>query len=331
MAVTVAITFNLVPGANEGTITLYAADFDETPAGNFNAYFGITGPDGVEHKAFPSSPDFSFANGGSSETTFDIPLDSEGNYLEGEYRIRVKINDDGDPDAEPDPLPVTTYIDNTSTYAIYPYGGGNSNSTATIETSYDCDTGEIVATGDYANDVDDFVIDAESTTITPETDTGESASTDQSATITHIFTHTNADYTATYAFETTITQVIEGSDDQITLYIIDSGSVSEVVNVQCTLPDMCKIASCLEKEFKQLDAKACGKGWESLTQQEKGKFAYASALARLILLYRSCGNDTKYREYVTIFETLMDCSCGCGDDTSTAGDPISYTAPNAPV
>ena len=84
MAVTIAITFDLLSADHAGQIALYAADSSETPTGLFRAYFGITGPDRVEHKAFPSSPDFTFADNGSNQMYFDIPRDSEGDYLLGD-------------------------------------------------------------------------------------------------------------------------------------------------------------------------------------------------------------------------------------------------------
>lgn len=324
MAVTVAIAFDLLSADHAGEIALYAADDGETPTGDFRAYFGITGPDGVEHKAFPSDPDFTFADDGNNMMYFDIPRDSKGNYLRGDYIIRVKISDVGDPDADPDPIASTTYLDNTSTYSFQPHSGGSSNVTVTLTTSYDCDTGSIEATGEYTNDVDDFVVDAESISVTPETATGEAAVSEAAGAISFAFGYTNANYTVAYEAEYTIAEVQD--DPQITLYVIDSATVSETLNIQCTLPDLCKVASCLEKEFKSLEAKACGNGWESLTEKEKGKFGKASAIARLILMYKACGNDTKYREYVTEFEELMDCSCGCGEDTSDG--PQAWTAPN---
>jgi len=326
MAVTVAITFDLVSADHAGQIALYASDSGETPAGDFQAYFGITGPDGIEHKRFPSSPDFTFPDDGSDTLYFDIPLDSAGNYLRGDYIIRVKISDVGDPLADPDPIASTTYLDNTTTYTFQPFAGGESNGTVTLTTSYDCDTGYITAGGEYVNEEDDYVVDSDVLTFTPESATGLEPESELSPSLSenYLFAYTNANYTVTYEAGITITLIMD--EAQITFYILDTVTASEVVNVQCTLPDLCKVASCLEKEFKRLEAKMCGKGWESLTEKEKGKFGKASAISRLILLYKACGNDTKYREYVTDFETLMDCSCGCGEDTSDGPQP--WTPPN---
>lgn len=321
MAVSIFITFDLVTDDYAGNIRLIAANGNEVPTGDFKIYWGITGPDGVEHKTFPSTPDDSFAST-SAETFVRIPKDSSGAYLNGDYLVRILMTDSDDP--------VVTFVNATLTVPFQPYNSGTNADTDVaidFDADYNCDTGNITALVTVGTQYTDS-FSSEQIVVTPETATGETTTTVSGNEISAgaaIFYSTNADYVVTYSGRIQWEFAVDSFD---TITVMEDIVFSETLNVQCTLPDLCKVASCLEKEFKILEAKICGKGWESLTEKEKGKFNKAAAIARLILLYKGCGNDTKYREYVTDFETLMDCSCGCGDDATTLNDPIPYNAPN---
>lgn len=315
MAVLLNVTFDLVSADHAGELRLYAADVDETPTGNFQVYWGVTGPDGVTHKAFPSTPDATFSDNGNAEIFVRIPKDSTGAYLPGDYEIRVLLTDSDDP--------VNQYAVGTIDVAFQPYNAGTnagSDYLVSLDTDYNCDTGNITAVATISHPSTISLSDEAIAVGDLYSSTNNEVSAGQA-----IFYYTNVDYVVSYSAVAEVSFVVDGT---FNVYWLEEISISETVNIQCTLPDLCKVASCLEKEFKILEAKTCGKGWDSLTEKEKGKFSKAAAIARLILLYKGCGNNTKYREYVTDFETLMDCSCGCGDATTTADDPIPYLAPN---
>lgn len=325
MALTLNVTFDLVTADHAGDIRLYVSPSGENPSGDFKVYWGVTGPDGISHKSYPSTPDATFPDNSVSEIFVRIPKDSAGAYLPGDYEIRLLLVDS---DVSPN-----IYALATLDVPFQPYNSGTnptSDIILSIESDYNCETGNItsLATLNAENPVysPTLSIESESITITPESATGEdvySTGDNEIVAGNFAFYSTNADYVVDYQALITWFFFVE---EAFTVYIMENVSISQTVNVQCTLPDLCKVASCLEKEFKRLDAKACGNGWESLSEKEKGKFGKASAIARLILLYKACGNDTKYREYVTDFETLMGYSCGCGEDTSDG--PQAYTAPD---
>lgn len=318
MAAVLNITFDLTSGDHAGDMRLYAADGGDTPVGDYKVYWGVVGPDGVTHKSFPSVPDATFAS--SSEIFVPIPKYSTGLYIPGDYSIRVLVTDSDTPPTEISAATISV--------PFQPYNNGenaDSHVILTLTADYNCDTGNITATGSVSAPDYDYSTDDDLISVTPEAGTEQaySESDNQIGTGSALFYHTNADYTVTYSAIIDWAYIVE---DTFNVFVTERVSISTILNIQCTLPDLCKIASCLEKEFKRLEAKTCGKGWDTLSEIEKGKFNKAVALARIILLYKNCGNDTKYREFATKFQTLMDCQCGCGD---TTGDgPIPYAAPN---
>lgn len=317
----VAITFNISGNDENGQIFLYAAAGSTNPVGTLDVRFSLSGPGGIAYKPYPTDPDFSLGNGESNQIQIPVPLDSEGNYVSGTYTARCRIADNGTPD------PVAPF-DGTYEFDFVPSTTPTSfiSPLVSVEATASCDTG-IYGVGTYSETIDDlWGIDEEFIDVIPEAAAANDEPADSNdPEIYYPFGYTNADYLVRYTIVATIEDTELSDTDSFIWYHVEKMVAEVTVTTQCVPPDMCKVASCLEKEFRKLNPMICAKGWRGITKREKAKLMKAVYLANIIQMYHTCGNTDKVREHIEDFELHLDCSCECGENTS---GPQPYVVPN---
>lgn len=313
---TFVITFDTSGGADNGKIRLYAQDPDAgSPTGDFKVYFELVDPLGIYRNEITETPDVTFAALGNDNILIDIPIDSEGNYLGGTYTARCIITDSADP--------VVEFFDENVSFVYSPSITPSSTESdkLTLVASYDCATGLITATGSETNSDPGDTLSGQEISVTPEAAVGEGPSTESASEISYQFTFSNADYVVQYSGDL---ETLDNLTDETDFYVLERVTKSTTLTVKCEY-NACALASCMEEEFKRLDALTCGKSWAVLTNIQKGKYLYASATARMSQLFYNCGNYAKAGEYMDKLRTLLDCGCDCSG--STNNQPVPYSAP----
>jgi hypothetical protein len=292
--------------ANDGKIYVSFAD-DEGTGGSVTCAFEITNPAGVVICTLAET-EITFAPGGDGENSVDIPLDSLGAYMEGDYTFQFVVTG------------ITSPIDRTDIYSYVAYNAPDHLSSDTIAwtTNLDCNTEEITAEDVTVYPTEDFTRNSRLLTVTPPVVSGASPTTSTSATVTAPVTYTNVPYQVTLDVVYSYNQI--DVDEVLTFFSFGSTNLYISIDVDCD-PNMCSTVKCLASKFDKLEAKATRLGgWFNLSPQDKGDFEYASTLTLLAMQLRTCGENNMAKPYIAKAKALLNCDCGCSD--STGPQPI---------
>lgn len=274
----------------------------------------IIGPSGETVRSKPVAADASLndADSGVSVLTYPIPLAGDGNYRPGEYTFRFHIKN-VDLDTE------TVYSD---TYLFEPIIAPDGLSSTLIEmkTVLNCLNGNLAVTdeteyGAWTRDSRAIKIIHPDIpgVVTPADTTDTDADVD--ATITHInVTYVGQLIVTVHKQDASAVDIGGGHTNQAFQYF--TANLSEDVPVTCD-NDLCQVLGCLEDKFAALNAEACSAGgWANLSAYKRSNFEYVMHMLNLAKLFQSCGNSSKFAEYLKKAQTELNCDCGC-DDTTT--------------
>lgn len=327
--------YNILGNASDGQIHFQLSiTGTATPNGPFEIYVSAWGPDDevLHESAETGVGEMTLAIGDTGTYDVPIPLNDDGSYKAGTYRVRMVTYDtdsasavdtkEGTVEYTPNLLPNSTEVDELAFTA-----------------EYDCITGLISATDEtpLTGWNESVVGDWRTISVVPPPTPQEPNPTpvlDESDDlvytdpITFAFSFTNATYQVTLAISR-----VKSLDVTITSGTLLAFSQNEligktiVLEIQCDTT-LCDVAACVEDEFTLLETAACGGGgWGNLTSRQKARFDYVVAMDTVRQLYAApgCQNVNKAAEYADKIKDFLNCGCGC-DDTD---QPTPYTAPGA--
>lgn len=262
------------------------------------AYLQIQRPDGSV-KSYGVSPDVS--NGVNYQE--DLVLSSAGGFLKGAYKVTVKHED----------------TNNAGVFDTFEYTCNFCPvDTLLLNFEYNCICAEGVYQINVGHMPDGFDWDSFETVITPPAIAGvtpaNTTSTTQSTTLT--LTYANVLYmaraTATFSF----------GDDYFTVYqVLSTNRTDKIV---CDY-NLCALKSCIEKEFKNINAAiAQAGGWQRVAPDKAGTWQQIVTYALLHDMFRACRNWDKVLEYYNLLKDLVSCDCGCSDNHSS--EPVAIDA-----
>jgi hypothetical protein len=282
------------------------------PAVGYEIYVKITEPTGVILNAPPpfSGPgDYLYASGSPGTWWIGIPLDSNGNYLSGDYLIELWSK-------TPGAAAGTEVKILTATYNFCPHNvpSNTANNRLSFSETLSCVTGNLTVTdlSLYSQAPDFFVQTFRDLRISPPLIDGRAAVFTSSNTLTLTVQWTNVIYG--------ISEKVSYEYNVVTSYANNTfKSLAGVINfieyaVNCD-SSICATVECLGTYFTDLEARACANGgWSRLTAAEQGNFAYVSAMVNLANMSLTCGNVTNYELYLNKAKAILnDCNCGCAE------------------
>lgn len=328
MSFTKSVSFNNRLGeANDGKIYVSVIDADAS-TGPFDVFITVVGPNGTVHATTDPTPEINnIANGGTGTWSVDIPLDSDDEYLAGEYSVTIKIQVDGGSVLETNTNTFTYTPVVTKAYTPIAIAGSSANNEVlSFVAQYNCATARIEMSD--SNNYSDYEQTSEPgrvITVTPATATGESPTVQNLDYVEEIasvaFGFTDALYTCTFKVYLQQLDLTGEIDFAVNILFINT----YVLSIACDT-EICDLADCVETELVKLEALACnGVGWGGLSTKQTGRFDYAMALAQMASLYKSCGNYTKAAGYKAKLKTLLGSGCDC--TTTDTATPTAYTPP----
>lgn len=300
--------------ANDGKIQLKMTNAPPTVGvTQYTVFWGVVGPLGTV-RDINTDPGSVFAISGGTVTVYiDIPLDGDGNYLQGLYTFSYRIIDEDE-----------FYEESTAAFEYIPHvtPGNPVSGEAVLTASFNCLNAKVTAL-DETPALDGYVNDSRLLSILPPQIAGQAAPvavTTNAASLEAVFAWNYAPYQVGLTIVRTYSIMPDPAWDfsQVELLVANT-----TLNIVCNT-DMCDAASCLETEYLALDVVACNLGgWEQLSQKQKANLEKAGYQTLIALAYRQCGNYNKAATYGAL---AADCNCGCVD-TATTSSPEPYTAP----
>lgn len=262
--------------------------------------FEITGPDGVIY-ALPATPDL-FGSGGTF--TVDIPVDSDGNWLEGAYTFRVQADEFNDGSVDLD-------VNNTYTWAV----PADNQAALSLDVKTDCfakyliidDTTAYVSTDTVTKSI---VVDYP--VISGETNIGDTTHTTTPVSISLVRSSGKAYENVIYAVTAHIHAVTavetSGAWSYTTLYAYADFAENHLV--QCN-KDVCGVISCIESKYSSLLDLACKTGGlRALSREDADTLMLLQSYIALYNFYVQCQDSDKVAEYYgKIKELVGDCNC----------------------
>lgn len=324
MALSVNVKFDQRPAsADKGKIVITATEGSTVPGDNWELYFTLTAPDDsviLGATDFGGVGNLSVAFPGTDSLTVDIPLDSDGNYLKGNYNLQAwkRVVTDVDP------LPAEELIVDV-TYDFCPHNTplNTGNSNITTSETLNCLTGALTGNDDTDYDALSLTRTSRTLTIDPPAIDGRADVTATDADVTITVAYANVTYPITYAIEYTYDSVTADAE----LTILSAAGILKTVDylIDCG-GNLCSTLTCLKTYFDTLKTKATSLGgWARLPEADKGNFALISAYVNLAFGFKSCGNTVKQTEAINAARALLsECACTCADCDTT--DPIPFTA-----
>lgn len=305
--------YNQFSETGDGNIAVKVTDTDAA-TGPFNIFISITGPNGIVHQSDGITPELVLGDNSTGSWDIPIPLDDDGNYLAGEYRVTIDIWDSS-------PVELLESSDGTYAYEPIVVPGSSASSIVDFTAEVSCITGLITCTdntstsGYYYDESYERLI-----TVVPPAVTEQSAVTGTEASLDAPFSFENC----TYDCSLVITRIgLPVSDGTIQFNVWEKISKTISLPVHCATTG-CGVAECMEAEFDTLNDAACnGGGWGELTNRQKARLEYADYLETLSRAYERCGNLSKSAAFANRLKDFLNCGCDC-DDTD---QPKPYTSP----
>lgn len=305
--------------ANNGKIVVTMQNTDPSPGTPYDFYIGITSPSGEEIKALPTdTPDATIDGGADDSDTFnvDIPLDANGDYLEGTYTFYTRRDDNGADDT----TVTDTYLF-TATNAP-----DNLSGTPTLVVAFNCLTGKITATDTTDYDALGLTLNERVITLTPPSLDSQGVVTSGSATASMTVAFTNVTYQVSLFADFESASETDLGDD-VSVSAQGSLTLYEEVNVECETGGICASLECIGDELDKVHNQACAAGgYHNLSGTIKDKMTWAMLNLTMAKFQYDCGNVSLSETYLTRAKEGINCGCGCTDSTSDS-TPAPYTPP----
>lgn len=308
--------------ASNGKIIAECEVADADPH-NFNFHIGIISPSGATLKALPASADVSaLAAPNKSSVSVDIPVDSNGDYLGGTYTFQVRrVNNSTGAD---------TTVEVEYTFDPKVYDEENFTGVLSLNAAMNYITGKV--TGEDDNDYTALGLTFISRTlkITPPTVDTQSvvSTTDADAEMSVAYSNVSYNVHLDSEFSWGSETLDESNPGDISCICRGTLLLYNDVEIEGQDEGICEGVICLENLMNELNTKACDAGgYEKLSQADKDKLTWAGMNLMLARFEFVCGRASQAVTFANRAKETLDCSCGCGEDTSNV--PVPYTAPTA--
>lgn len=315
MARTVLFTFDTRSvSANNGQIVVSMANTD-APGTPYDFYIQITAPSGEVIKEMPDTPDATLNGGTTGIVTVDIPLDSNGDYLEGEYAFVTRRDDQAADD---------TTVNDTYTYTSH-NNPDNLDGSVTFTVTLSCLTGRILAKDDTDYTTLGLTLDdREISIIPPAIDTQDDA-VSASTQATLVVAYTNVTYEAVLSVSLTWDEEDLGSS----VTAASTGTITKLVevDVECETGGICESLECIGEQLTKAYNEACAAGgYSRLASASKDKIEWAMMNLSMAKFKYDCGEVVDSATYLTRAKEGINCGCGCSGTTSNS-TPQPFTPP----
>lgn len=296
--------------ATDGKIQTTIIDEDGVVTPGIRLKLGITSPLGVVIKAFPLSPDVTIPSAGSHTWSYDIPINTDGTYEQGDYSFHYEIDDQVGP-----------VLNETKTFSFGTSQKKGVPLAALISTSFSCNsaTVTVVDKTDYGTST----IAVRTMSILPPNVPGYPApvlATGVGPSFTQPFSFDNAVYQCgifTVATNTVTSGVFIGTKRS-------SYAASFSQAIYCDT-GVCALTACMDTELAKIEAKACALGGiENLSTSETARYDMAARSLALANNYILCGKPTEAAARIKKAWEFLDDGCGCGCNGEATTNPVPY-------
>lgn len=320
MPYTKSILFDFVSTSpNYGKIV--ASITDTVPiSGGRNVYYEISGPLTSITGTFLYEPDFlnpdgfvDLTNPTATMPIVDVPIDSNGEFQEGQYTIKFYLREVSNPSA-PQEIEASTF-----TLDILKQGPVDCELRGNIDVVLNCHCYTMTVT-DRTNYRNSTIVSRQITIrppAIPSTAPAPAPITTTFSTISIPFTHSNVDYgIGLYV-------VYENSFDNGSIIVREDIDANITEHVECDF-NLCAILSCIDKEYAKLIAKMKGLGgWALLPIPDQDWWLLVENYMELLQNYLLCENWAKVDEMYAKIKALTGCDCGCGGGNANSPVPVS--------
>lgn len=316
MALKPSITFDINSNStNFGNIitTIQDVNFPTTPVGySVDVALQITGPTGTVIKAISGVDATVNSNAVFSVNTVAIPIDSHGEYLEGNYKFEFTYTPTSGTLA---PETISFDLD------IKKQGLDNCVIKGNFGFEANCLTGQATVTD--ATDYKDAEILSREIVFTypsiPGVTTPSPISSVNDVLVAPIF-YSNVNYSAS------LSVLYQNSYENGCILVIEDLTSTLSEKVICK-HDLCKLLTCIDEFFRALALKAGEKGGiDSLDQQQKDAFKLLTAYIPMFQQYANCGDIAKASAYYDMILEITGCDCGCSSQNGSVPEPITPIA-----
>lgn len=281
----------------------------DDPATDF--YVGITGPGAYEVKAYPASPD---NNGSTFVTAISIPLDSNGNFLQGDYIFHLRADGTGGSGTD---------VEDTKTFCL-----SFVLKSVALSVVPDCYSKSLVITDEteYPTGTVVRAITVSTPTIAGEEDVADVVYSTEESIIDMVRSSGNAYSGVSYSIsgEATVT-TSEIEDDWEFGYELSYTGLTTTALIRCDT-DACGIINCVNTTIQALISKACKVGgFAKLPTHEADKMVEIQTYLAMYNYYNQCRDNTNALIYYDLLKALTgDCDCGTDGVTVIADSTFTY-------
>jgi hypothetical protein len=313
-----SILFDIVStSANYGKIV---ADITDTIPilGGRNVYYEISGPLSAITGTLIYAPNFNVPNGfidisnpTASMPIISIPLDSNGQFQEGQYTIKFYIQEVSNV-AAPQEIESSTFL-----LDVLKQGPNDCELRGKINVELNCHCYTMTITD--ATNYRGATIISRTLTIRPPAIPSNTPAPAPIVTAfpsyTLPFTHTNVTYTIG------LYTIYETSFDNGSIIVREDLDASYSERVKCDF-NLCSLIDCIRKEYNKLVGKMSNVGgWAYLLLNEQDWWLLIENKIVLLYQYLNCKKWDKVDEIYAEIKKLIDCDCDCGG--GNADTPIA--------
>lgn len=315
---------NGINNADYRKITLQdTTDYTGIPLGELKGYFKVINPLGIViHDGNFTTPDI-VQNTSLVFDSLEVPLDSFGNILNGNYIVQYFVQRDSGTIVEYNTEEIVFNICNSDC---------SKNTIGDISIEINCNAGLVTgidntkySSGSSVNRI---------LTLVPPVGSKYSNGVDASNYVSVINTvQSDALWTTVWQLllraEVEHSEVVQGMGYILREYVEAKDDAEAVCEI-----NLCSLYKCYNKELASLNNQACLKGGmaNNLELQDRLNTIVSEYLA--LEISRGCGNKSEAIKHYNILKDLLDCDCGCDSGDSTVPvliEPIMPTSNNVQV
>jgi hypothetical protein len=320
MAFVPSAIFNILEGdANYRKIEAQVASVPALVGVSYNVYYKVEGPVAVLKLPDFNTPDGTLTPIVSLVTMplVNLPLDSNGNTLEGNYTLTYYFEDTA-------ALGVYTTIVSTINLNVLKEATlASCKIVPNLKLDVDCFCYNMTAYDNtlYALTGYDVTVNSRTLTIVIPTIPGVTPTpppvSTTAASLTIGFDYSNVTYTVNLEAE----YQHENADG--TIIVLENLLATLSQKIVCDF-NLCKLVECIARTMAVLEAKASKVGgWPNLPVYERDTIYQLQQLITLLEMYRDCGNYTKVYEIYNKIVALVGCDCGCDEQSGDTPIPVS--------
>lgn len=296
-----------------------------TSAGTTYRYWvKVVSPSGAvvkDYAATPgtTSPDATSLSNATANFAVTIPLDLDGSYLAGSYKIYISYDS-----TSPSTAVLEVYA--TVSYAPKVTPSSAAGSDVVLSGTVSCITGTVTATDE--TDYSGYTMTSRSLMLKAPAVAGAATQptdvTTGGGTVNTVTAWSGVTWNALLTVMRKVVHALPGDFTEFTAIETIEQTVNTVaIPVNCDL-DFCGLAACLEEKFLAVEDQACQSGgWGNVSSQEKDDLQRAMSMCHLAFTYHRCGNSAKAEEWYAKAADALSCDCGCGCGSSAAPKPFT--------